>query len=432
MCMTGTAFLIMIQGVAGAQGTVTSSIQPEIQLCEAARTQLLSGRDGTLFLRNNLYTTTFRANDTLLDLATRLHQEFAKRGIEVVVSLMPSELSMHADEFDFSDEDAKKFTKTAYLQRYAAALTALRTAGFITPDILTYALAQPDAVRRLYMPRREDHLNVDGGRIVAHSLAAAIQNLAAYKALPEVIFQTRNTGTQVIGGGIPGIVRKACPDLTIPDEVVSAFVTEPVGVGLLDDSSQPGIVYVGTSYSAEDYPGGKRANIVGFLREEIRRDIYNNSIAGGGVFGSLTEYFVSQKHKQFPAPILVWELSERFINAVFSPDMRQIIPAINGICQENRLIYKAPFKLNDPIDVVKRDASVNQFISLQLDNDSITTFDMNVIYRDGFRDKVTISHTPRRPMPASFFLDVLPGKQVVRIETSSPIASDGKFRLCRY
>ena len=410
-------------------------IQQKIALCENARKYVLVGKDDTLFLRASLEgNRVFPIYTDSADLLDRFSKEFDKSGLKLIIALLPSEVILNESKFDFSGIDKEVYSKEVFINHYTDALKFIRSANINVVDVLSYIYKNKYIDKANLMAKREDHFSESAGKIFAMAISLNIKALAQFNVIPQVKFKTIISPPIKVESGLVNYVKLLCPGIVVPDEYSAYSFTEQVDADLLDDT-QPSIIYVGTSYSSETDESGRRANIVGHLREILGADIYNNSIPGGGPYGSITQYLLSDEHKSLPGKILIWELSDKHVNALTnSQEMRQLLPTVNSGCiNKANLLSIASIAAKSITDTLNySNPQKNSYIHIKFLTTGIVKTDIRLEYSDGSSEYSTLEHVTQRLTPQDYFYDLQPGKTLKSLTYTTDTLSASTLEICNY
>lgn len=234
----------------------------------------------------------------------QLSAELAKRGVKLVVALLPDKARVHAPMLSSGQYPSW------HASRYATALEGLRSAGVPTVDLLT-AMAPAAATQQLFYST-DTHWNQDGADLSAQAIAADVRRLAT--DLPAAQFATQAAATPEarVGDllrlmGLSDVPNWMRPNPDIEATRTTERTSPPAEGGLLDDVGSP-VVLVGTSYS-------RRANFHGALQQHLGAEVLNVAKDGGGFFKSIQAYLGDETFASSPPKVLVWEIPERVLSA---------------------------------------------------------------------------------------------------------------------
>lgn len=233
-----------------------------------------------------------------LDLIAKVQDQLRQRGVELTVALIPAKARMYP-EFIGAQHPAEM-----HRHLYARIQSGLQQRGVKAPDLLV-ALAHCKQADAIFL-RTDTHWTPAGARCTAQALAQAG---AAPTAGQGTRFSTEISAPQEHRGDLMQFLPLTPyfsalmpePDLlTVPS-------TQAQEADLFGDAPMPGVILVGTSYSAD-----KRWNFDGALRESLAEDVLNLAQAGHGPFEPMLAYLDEPQDGQAPRR-LIWEIPERYL-----------------------------------------------------------------------------------------------------------------------
>ncbi|MEG5266856.1 cell division protein FtsQ [Pseudomonas sp. JDS28PS106] len=250
--------------------------------------------------------------DTKAQAVIELQQSLRKRGIELLVAVVP-------DKSRIASAELCPVYRPAGLQGRVADWTqALTNAGVKALD-LTSTLQPLGAQAYL---RTDTHWSESGADAAARAVAARVRQMGI-EATPARPFDTQSTPEAMRPGDL---VRLAGIDwlplsLQPPAERVAATqITEqaqaaPAGGDSLDDlfgdSNLPNVALIGTSFS-------RNSNFAGFLQRALGAPIGNFAKDGGEFSGAAKSYFDNPAFKQTPPALVIWEIPERDLQTPYA------------------------------------------------------------------------------------------------------------------
>lgn len=247
------------------------------------------------------------------DKVLELREQLQQRGIELLVMVVPDKSRIAASELCGVSRSVQLAERQ---QRWLASLQAKDV-----PVLDLLPSLQPLGSGAFL--RTDTHWNEAGANAAALALAARIQALGI-KPEPVQSYQTSVSEPQVRPGDL---VRLAGLDwlsasLQPPVEQArnssfsaSAAASESVDEDdLFGDSQLPNIALIGTSFS-------RNSNFVGFLQRALGASVGNFALDGGEFSGAAKAYFNSAAFKQTPPKLIVWEIPERDLQALYVNDI---------------------------------------------------------------------------------------------------------------
>lgn len=272
------------------------------------------GCPGWLFLTDELRLNRHaQANaDTKAQAVIELQQSLRKRGIELLVAVVPDKSRIAASELC-------SVYRPAGLQGRVADWTQTLTSAGVKALDLTATLQPLGAQAYL---RTDTHWSESGADAAARAVAARVRQMGI-EATPARPFDTQSTPKAVRPGDL---VRLAGIDwlplsLQPPAERVAATqITEqaqatPEGGDSLDDlfgdSNLPNVALIGTSFS-------RNSNFAGFLQRALGAPIGNFAKDGGEFSGAAKGYFDNPAFRQTPPALVIWEIPERDLQTPYA------------------------------------------------------------------------------------------------------------------
>lgn len=262
------------------------------------------GRDGWLFLTEELRLGRESANAMRLriELLEETNRRLARRGIRLVVAMVPDKSRVHASHLPQHQESRE------HRARYGAALDALRARGVTVADLLTPLAAAARGEEVYY--RTDTHWNQRGAQIAAQAIADAVRGqriaLPAARFRESVGAEVERPGDLIRLMGLEHAPRGLRPTADRERPVTIEEIAEGGG-SLFGDFAIP-VTLVGTSYSM-------RANFHGFLQEALGARVLNAARDAAGFGQSAGEYFRNEAFRTAAPQVIVWEVPERVLSA---------------------------------------------------------------------------------------------------------------------
>ncbi|MFB4391776.1 MULTISPECIES: cell division protein FtsQ [unclassified Pseudomonas] len=240
-----------------------------------------------------------------------LHQALAKRGVKLLVSVVPDKSRIAASQLC-------DLPRPASLEpRIRDWADGLQAAGVPVLDLTASLQALgSDAFLRL-----DTHWSETGAKAAAQAIAAKVAALGI-QATPTRAF---DVGQQAAAPRPGDLVRLAGLDwlptsLQPRQEWVQAttFSEQTPGGDDLDDlfgdDNLPNVALIGTSFS-------RNSNFAGFLQQALSAPIGNFGKDGGEFSGAARAYLDSAAFKQTPPKLLIWEIPERDLQTPYAGDV---------------------------------------------------------------------------------------------------------------
>ncbi|WP_252717141.1 alginate O-acetyltransferase AlgX-related protein [Herbaspirillum sp. B65] len=277
------------------------------------------GCPGWLFLAEELQINHHaQANaQTKLQAVIAIRQALARRGISLLVAVVPDKSRIAADQLC-------GLLRPVELNGRAAQWVAdLQQAGVQAID-LAPTLAPLGAAAYLHT---DTHWNETGAHAAAEVIAAKLAT--GLQATPQQAYQAqpgplaRRPGDLVHLAGLDWLPLRLQP---APEYVAATRFKEVPGAGqgsapkpggddlddLLGDSNLPNVALIGTSFS-------RNSNFVGFLQMALGARIGSFAKDGGKFSGSAREYFANPAFTQTPPKLVLWEIPERDLQTPYEP-----------------------------------------------------------------------------------------------------------------
>jgi alginate O-acetyltransferase complex protein AlgJ len=269
------------------------------------------GCPGWLFLADEFrLNRNARANaDTKAQAVIELQRNLSKRGIELLVAIVPDKSRIAASELC-------SLYRPAVLQSRVVAWTSTLNAAGIKAVDLTASLQPLGADAYL---RTDTHWSESGADAAARTVALRVQQMGI-SATPARSFATQSSPQAVRPGDLVRLAGLEWLPLSLqpPAQYVAAtqVVEQVIEQGnaasadadnlddLFGDSNLPNVALIGTSFS-------RNSNFVGFLQRALGAPVGNFAKDGGEFLGAAVAYFDNPAFKQTPPRLLIWEIPER-------------------------------------------------------------------------------------------------------------------------
>ena len=284
----------------------------DLTLFHEGRPGVVLGKDGWLFTDEefNVGNGAARDLDRNLALVGWVHRELAKRGIALVVAVVPAKARVYAEHLD------RREPPGIHRTLYADIESALAANGIANAKLL--APLEAGKAREPTYLRTDTHWTPYGASLAASAIAESAAKIDI----------GTNASYHTIGGGEEthrGDLLSFLPldpyfaFLLPPPDVIATRRTETDGdgaeAGLLGDTANAPVALVGTSYSAES-----QWNFAGALKQALHADVMNYAKDGEGPFAPMLRYLESDDLGAAPPKLVVWEMPERYLLAHQSLD----------------------------------------------------------------------------------------------------------------
>ena len=282
----------------------------EYTLFHEGREGVVVGTAGWLFTAEEVAFYEDAASETArkLRFIDQVQEEFAARGVALVVALVPDKSRVYAE---FVGRPLPSYTGN----RYGAFRAQLSARGVLAPDLLTPLLnAKADA--QIYL-RTDTHWTPAGAEVVAETLAQALTD-ADLPGLFETEYRTETTGQTLYKGDLLNFLPLGPLQdrLGPPPDRLETRRTRSLSNssgGLFGAQTVP-VTLLGTSYSADE-----AWNFSGALQDALGTDVLNLAGEGRGPLPPLRDYLKSAELRDAPPALVVWEIPERYLPAPEAP-----------------------------------------------------------------------------------------------------------------
>ncbi|ROL69400.1 cell division protein FtsQ [Pseudomonas chlororaphis] len=275
------------------------------------------GCPGWLFLTDELRLNRHAENNAQAkaQAVIELQQGLAKRGIQLLVAVVPDKSRIAASELCALSRPAQLAPRTEQW------LSLLRGAGVPSVDL---APALQPLAAQAYL-RTDTHWSEAGAKAGAQRIAQAVAELK-FSPTPQQAFDltqhasARRPGDLVRLAGIDWLplgLQPAGEDVAASEVKASAVETSGDAESLDDlfgDSNLPNTAVIGTSFS-------RNSNFLGFLELALGAPMGNFAKDGGEFSGAAKAYFDSPAFKQTPPKLIVWEIPERDLQTPYGNDV---------------------------------------------------------------------------------------------------------------
>jgi alginate biosynthesis protein AlgX len=285
---------------------------------------LVEGRDGWVFRTSTDFKSDFSLNSAALGRIKRLNEALASKNIRLLMVPLPTRGMMHGDKIVRKD-----FDRVKAIESYTKMADDLRNQGVLVaiPDKF-------DGQDAYYYPK-DHHWRAEGAQDMAGQVAQQVREGGV--ALTPSHFITEQQGSVDHTGTFAKLMEDVCKapaDVqTVPD-----FVTYMNGQedNLLGDTPDPEVILVGTSNSTS---AASHANFDGFLKQALGTDVLNLSVSGGGADSALLHLLASDRIKNNPPKLIIWEFPA-YQDFDSGPFLRQAIAAAYGDCGQDAIVRK--------------------------------------------------------------------------------------------
>jgi alginate O-acetyltransferase complex protein AlgJ len=276
------------------------------------RPGVVLGKDGWLYTDEefNVGNGAARELDRNLALVGWVHRELAKRGIALVVAVVPAKARVYAEHLD------RREPPQIHRGLYADIESTLSADGIANAKLL--APLEDGKSREPTFLRTDTHWTPYGASLAANAIA---ESAAKIDVGANASYRTVSDGERTHRGDLLNFLPfdPYFAFLLPPPDTVETVRTESNGDagggGLLGDASNAPVALVGTSYSAES-----QWNFAGALKQALHADVMNYAKDGEGPFAPMLRYLESDDLGAAPPKLVVWEMPERYLLAHQSLD----------------------------------------------------------------------------------------------------------------
>jgi alginate O-acetyltransferase complex protein AlgJ len=272
------------------------------------------GCPGWLFLTDELRLNRHaQANaDTKAQAVIELQQSLSKRGIELLVAVVP-------DKSRIASSELCSVYRPADLQRRVADWTQALTGAGVKALDLTATLQPLGAQAYL---RTDTHWSETGADAAAKAVAEQVRHMGI-EATPVRRFEAQSDPEALRPGDLVRLAGIDWLPLSLQPAVERVAVTRiteqtsatPASGDSLDDlfgdSDLPNVALIGTSFS-------RNSNFAGFLQRALGAPIGNFAKDGGEFSGAAKGYFGNPAFRQTPPRLVIWEIPERDLQTPYA------------------------------------------------------------------------------------------------------------------
>jgi alginate biosynthesis protein AlgX len=440
----------LLLGAALAALLTTSNLHAapsQITLCDAAinlPNPLMTGLNGWLFLKPEFLSNRF-AYEGQYEPLKRFNQALWTRGIKLLTIPIPNRTSVYSDGIDTSQAVQAKFNADFARSEYNDSVYSFRNAGISTVNVME-AMREygwTGGKERLFFSR-DHHWTPSGARVTAQATGKEVKAWSSfYGSLPKVDYVSQASKPYPFSGSVPGMLEDTCPGIKVPSETAQGYVTTRKTAGSLFEDEQIDVALVGTSFSGPPWGQGKLDfNFTGFLQEELKTNVSNYAIGGGGYDSSLETYLLSEEYTKHKPKFLLYEFWF-FPYGQTLHSFRRIIPSIYGACNPTNAVANGPTvplltgKLR-PVIYTPGTAGVkgsSKYVYMKLSDDKILKFNTILTYDDGQTETVPVERSGRfKNNDGRYFLELndkyTSNLLSVAIQTQTTTQSKVTARIC--
>lgn len=273
-----------------------------------------SGCPGWLFLTDELKINhQAQANaDTKASAVIDIQQRLAKRGVQLLVAVVPDKSRIVTDQLC-------TLRRPAVLDgRVPGWIDTLQKAGVAAINLTPTLQPLGDGA---YL-RTDTHWSETGASAAAQAIAQRVQALGI-TATPQKSFDLHHQDAALRPGdlvrlaGIDWLPLNMQPS---PEIIATTLISERPVIAqgsadslddLFGDDNLPSVALIGTSFS-------RNSNFAGFLQQALGAPIGNFAKDGGEFSGGANAYFNNPAFKQTPPKLIIWEIPERDLQTPYA------------------------------------------------------------------------------------------------------------------
>lgn len=244
-----------------------------------------------------------------------LHEQLSKRGIHLLVVLVPDKSRIAAQQLCAIERSPLLASRAQDWQR------VLQGQGV---DVLDLAATLQPLGSEAFL-RTDTHWSEAGAERAAAAVAERIAALGvsptpAKQFVANVTVPQPRPGDLVRLAGLdwlPARLQPAVEQVAVTQiqEVQGAADDAALGEDdLFGDSQLPNLAVIGTSFS-------RNSNFIPFLERAVSARVGNFAKDGGEFSGAAKDYFSSPAFKQTPPQVLIWEIPERDLQPPYRDDI---------------------------------------------------------------------------------------------------------------
>ncbi|PTS82689.1 cell division protein FtsQ [Pseudomonas sp. HMWF032] len=246
---------------------------------------------------------------------TALHEQLSKRGIHLLVVLVPDKSRIAAQQLCAIERSPLLASRAQDWQH------VLQGQGV---DVLDLAPTLQPLGSEAFL-RTDTHWSEAGAERAAAAVAARIAALGvsptpAKQFVASVAAPQPRPGDLVRLAGLDWLPERLQPAVeqvavTQIEEVQGGADDAALGEDdLFGDSQLPNLAVIGTSFS-------RNSNFIPFLERAVSARVGNFAKDGGEFSGAAKDYFSSPAFKQTPPQVLIWEIPERDLQPPYRDDI---------------------------------------------------------------------------------------------------------------
>ncbi len=364
---------------------------------------LVQGEGQWLFRTEAELNITAQKDELVWDDLERMVKDLNARGTKILVYLSAPRAVVQAKRL--TPEVRARFDYDALLKNYQGYLERLRKVGFIVPPADRFASVEGED----FHFQRDAHWNPSGAKRAAELIAEYIKPLNF--GFPPKAFVTKPSSVITRRGTIAFAADVICGSRYPTESSIFYETTAPATDDLFGDEPVPEIALVGTSFS-----GSAEYHFMGFLRAALQTDMLQNSFAGAGFDGSITQYLASPAFQKAPPKLIVWEFPYQFFGRADHATMRRIVPLVNNGCANRKALISSEVELTNSGEYKEvlfngganfvDEKSKNLVVDMQFSDPNVREISSEIWYLDGRHELIRSRYNQFTNMEGRFVLEL--------------------------
>lgn len=309
-----------------------------------------------------------------------LQDAFKREGIQLVMVDVPSRLVLSQKHLDASNLQ-RYFSADNIRYNYADLHDQFTELGIIAPNLMEDGL-QFEASKGPYFQATDHHWTTAATKHVAELIAAEIKKLPSYSTFKKTEY-TLESKVLSNNGSYARMANNICKT-QFPDEMITSYTAVPKSSGDLFAEEDPDVVLVGTSFShRREYTTDDTLPEV--LKYELQTDVLNGAVEGGGSFGGMEAYLMSDSYKQHKPKVIVWENNFYMGELGNLWAMSRMVALARGGCS-NEVLWQGTGTLSRNLRIELPEnvqVTTDSAIKIKFSDLKITDFQMNLEFSVG-------------------------------------------------
>lgn len=365
---------------------------------------LVQGEGQWLFRTEAELNITAQKDELVWDDLERMVKDLNARGTQILVYLSAPRAVVQAERL--TPEVRARFDYDGLLKNYQGYLEHLRKVGFIVPPADRFASVKKGEDFHF---QRDAHWNPSGAKRAAELIAEYIKPLNFN--FPPKTFVTKPSSVITRRGTIAFAADVICGSRYPTESSIFYETTAPATDDLFGDEPIPEIALVGTSFS-----GSAEYHFMGFLRAALQTDMLQNSFAGAGFDGSITQYLASPAFQKAPPKLIVWEFPYQFFGRADHATMRRIVPLVNNGCVNRKALISNEVELTNDGDYKEvlfnggsnfiTEKSKNLIVDMQFSDPNVREISSEIWYLDGRHELIRSRYNQFTNMEGRFVMEL--------------------------